>query len=167
MNRLELKLARDAVQALKVKYPPPHDLHKQLIWVDKRVHLASNRLERVEAEVEEIEEQIGLVDRWTKTSPEYIAAQESMKERKYHLTLDKLEHLVVQRLFELSKLNMSGTGTLFVACPYFKLKYTQATNFVRKSQRLSRNAPRQFAMLLRPTTPRQQNSRLQDQHSRG
>lgn len=36
-----------------------------------------------------------------------------MGERRYRLTLDKLERLVVQRLLELTKLGMSGVGTLF------------------------------------------------------
>jgi hypothetical protein len=44
----------------------------------------------------------------------YKDAQLLMTERKYRRALDELERLVVQRLFEMTKLGMSGVGKLLV-----------------------------------------------------
>lgn len=48
--------------------------------------------------------------RWTHDHPEYIATREYMLQRDYHRALDRIQQLVVQRLFELSKANLSGMG---------------------------------------------------------
>jgi hypothetical protein len=45
-----------------------------------------------------------------KGSPEYKHYQDEAHLLEYRSALDELERLVVQRLFELSKLGMSGTG---------------------------------------------------------
>lgn len=50
------------------------------------------------------------MDTWTADFPEYIRIQEYIKNKKYLRAVDTLEALVVQRLFELTKLNHSGTG---------------------------------------------------------
>ena len=41
---------------------------------------------------------------------EYNDALVFLKERKYRRALDKLEHLVVQQLLEMTKLGMNGIG---------------------------------------------------------
>ncbi|KAL0571876.1 hypothetical protein V5O48_010096 [Marasmius crinis-equi] len=56
----------------------------------------------------EIDNAIGT--RWSQNGPEYRAALSAMTGRKYRRALEKLERLVVQRLLEITKLNMSGTG---------------------------------------------------------
>ena len=61
-----------------------------------------------------LEKQLGIVDRWEPGSSEFQHYQEEAQLQDYHVALDELERLVVQRLFELSKLGMSGTGTLFL-----------------------------------------------------
>ena len=48
---------------------------------------------------------------WAPDSPEYNDAVLLATQRKYCRAVDKLERLVVQRLFELTKLGMSGVGT--------------------------------------------------------
>lgn len=52
--------------------------------------------------------------RWTPASPEYIETVKYIAERKYHRSLDKLHKLVIQRLFELHKLNLAQTGMFFL-----------------------------------------------------
>ena len=47
---------------------------------------------------------------WTPDSPEYNDALLHFTQRKYRRAVDKLECLVVQRLFEMTKLGMSGVG---------------------------------------------------------
>ena len=58
----------------------------------------------------QLEEELIIESRWTIDSPQYQEATAMMTERKYRRALDLLELLVVQRLFQLTKLGMSGTG---------------------------------------------------------
>jgi len=53
----------------------------------------------------------GINDRWTPDSDEWKKAIEYTKVRDYQKALDKLKALDVQRLFELSKMGLAGTGT--------------------------------------------------------
>jgi len=61
-------------------------------------------------EVLRLEEEYQIETRWATDSPEYQEALVLMNERKYRRGLDSLELLVVQRLFELTKLGMNGEG---------------------------------------------------------
>ena len=63
------------------------------------------------AELAAIETKMGVGARWQSTDAEYIATLKYIDERKYHRALDNLQRLVVQRLFELQKMNLSQTGT--------------------------------------------------------
>jgi len=57
-----------------------------------------------------LETELG-IDRWLdSTSPDYIEARKYYDTRKYHLALDKVESLVIQRLMELHKCNIRGTN---------------------------------------------------------
>ncbi|CAL1709575.1 unnamed protein product [Somion occarium] len=60
--------------------------------------------------VRRIEEVHGIVRRWTKDSEEYKNGLVVLTERKYRNAIDTLERLLLQRLLELTKLSMSGTG---------------------------------------------------------
>lgn len=66
---------------------------------------------RVNLEVCELEVKLGITDRWTPVTPQYTAALQHLRERKYRRVLEKLQRLVIQRLFELHKLNVAQTGT--------------------------------------------------------
>jgi hypothetical protein len=57
------------------------------------------------------EEEHGIEARWAPESPEYNDALLLYTQRKYRRAVDKLERLVVQRLFEMTKLGMNGVGT--------------------------------------------------------
>lgn len=50
------------------------------------------------------------IDRWNSNLPEWSRANKSKAARDYELAIDKLESLVVARMFELSKMNHAGTG---------------------------------------------------------
>ena len=76
----------------------------------------------INEEVCRIEEILGIEQRWTAESPQYMAALTVLHERKYRRALDNLERLVVQRLFELTKLGMSGVGEYHIyssMSPYY------------------------------------------------
>ncbi|KAJ7847108.1 hypothetical protein B0H14DRAFT_3867546 [Mycena olivaceomarginata] len=74
----------------------------------RRYRSSHSRHLGVEQEVSLFEEEHGIVDRWPPESKEYTDALLLISERKYRRCLDKLESLVVKRLFELTKLGMSG-----------------------------------------------------------
>ena len=60
-----------------------------------------------------MEDELGLSEeeRWKPGLKDYDDAFSELTHRQYHLALDNLERLVVQRLFELTKLRMSGLGS--------------------------------------------------------
>ncbi len=68
-----------------------------------------NRVNMLSAELDLMEEDLGIL-RWTKECMEYKEAFKLLNERRYRKALDNLERVMVQRLFELTKLGMSGLG---------------------------------------------------------
>ncbi len=58
----------------------------------------------------QMEEDLDIEHRWLPKSAEYQGALQELQSRKYRLALDNLERLVIQRMFELTKLGMSGIG---------------------------------------------------------
>ncbi|KAH9931426.1 uncharacterized protein B0H18DRAFT_1083452 [Fomitopsis serialis] len=56
------------------------------------------------------EKELDISVRWTPNSTEYQEACKLLTMRQYQRAVDELERLVVQRLFELTKLGMSGIG---------------------------------------------------------
>ncbi|KXN92083.1 hypothetical protein AN958_09786 [Leucoagaricus sp. SymC.cos] len=61
-----------------------------------------------------LEEILGLKEPWTSSSPDYQRAVALHSKRCYQECLNQLESLVVSRLFELTKINMSQTGNITV-----------------------------------------------------
>ncbi|KAF8515032.1 hypothetical protein BU17DRAFT_93915 [Hysterangium stoloniferum] len=64
----------------------------------------------LQKEVQNMEEHLDISERWTITSAQYQDVLKYMDQREFQLAIDKLEGLVVQRLFELTKANVSETG---------------------------------------------------------
>ncbi|KAJ3965393.1 hypothetical protein EV361DRAFT_966865 [Lentinula raphanica] len=64
------------------------------------------------ADVQTYEERLGLRrdQRWVKGSEEWRRAEDLVYNARYQKALDRLEGLIVQRIFELSRMNVSGTG---------------------------------------------------------
>ncbi|KAH9903426.1 hypothetical protein C8Q73DRAFT_674646 [Cubamyces lactineus] len=83
---------------------------RQINSVRTKARTAQARWEILELEVLRREEDLGIDKRWQPGEEKYDAAFRELGHRKYRLALDKLETLVVRRLFELSKLQLSGTG---------------------------------------------------------
>ncbi|KAJ7792184.1 hypothetical protein B0H14DRAFT_3160393 [Mycena olivaceomarginata] len=74
----------------------------------RRYQTTHNRVLGVEEAVVLFEEEHAIEDRWTPDSRQYKDALVMLGERKYQRALDRLELLVVKRLFELTKLGMSN-----------------------------------------------------------
>jgi len=53
-------------------------------------------------------------ERWTLDSPKWKHAESYVSIHEYQKALNKLEGLVIQRLFELAKMGLLGTGTQFI-----------------------------------------------------
>ena len=71
----------------------------------------------LQQELQQVEGQLDVGERWTPDSPEFLRAAEYLRIRTYQRAVDKLEGLVVQRLFELTKANVSQTGKHVVLIP--------------------------------------------------
>jgi len=63
-------------------------------------------------EVVAMEVKMSITTRWHPSTPEYINALRYMGRRDYEKAVDNLQRLVVQRLFELHKMNQSMNGTI-------------------------------------------------------
>ena len=86
--------------------------------LEQRRRLARERFDIAHADVVQMEIRLGIDRRWEPTDTEYLETMKYMNNHKYHRALDKLHQLVVLRLFELHRMNLSGTGRDFV-CFYF------------------------------------------------
>ncbi|KAG1720448.1 hypothetical protein EDB19DRAFT_1898470 [Suillus lakei] len=75
-----------------------------------RVDSSYAKLQHAEVLVAHCESLLSVDERWAIGGEEYNCFKEEATLGKYCAALDKLEHLVVMRLFELSKLSLSGTG---------------------------------------------------------
>ena len=62
------------------------------------------------AAVQVLECKLNITQRWTPDSVEWKQAAEKVSMRRYQHCIDALEGLVVARMFELTKMNMSQTG---------------------------------------------------------
>jgi hypothetical protein len=56
----------------------------------------------------DFETKLGIEIRWTPTHPEWAKTIKYISLRDYHRAIDRLEGLVVSRLFELAKMNQVG-----------------------------------------------------------
>ena len=59
---------------------------------------------------------LGITQRWIPGELRYNETLQYINERTYHRAIEKLHKLVIQRLFELHKLNIAGTGGSMFTC---------------------------------------------------
>ena len=63
--------------------------------------------------VQSLEVKMGILQRWGPDDAEWKQAVVMVGKRRYQRCLDALEGLIVARMFELTKMNMSQTGVSF------------------------------------------------------
>lgn len=91
--------------------PAPANIGDQLFLANACIKALSKKMSMAESEVEWLEKQLGFVGKqWLCDSEEYQGAVTKIEQQLYCKAVNELERLVVQQLFELGKLNMSGTG---------------------------------------------------------
>ena len=71
--------------------------------------------------VQELEMKLGVVLRWVPDCQEWKTAAVMAWKRRYQRCLDDLEGLIVSRMFELTKMNMSQTGVYLFLCTPLQL----------------------------------------------
>ncbi|KAG2741541.1 hypothetical protein P692DRAFT_20880086 [Suillus brevipes Sb2] len=106
------------------------------------------KLQHAEALVAHVEIQLALEARWEIGGPEYNQFKMEARLGKYRTALNELERLVVMRLFELSKVSLSGTG--------YKLRQQISKALQRRSEAI-RNAINRYniqAVALNPPCPK-------------
>jgi hypothetical protein len=111
----EWELARAATNNALTNITAPmtsSQLHNLVLQARHRVDSAYTKLQNAETLTCEIENNLNIQERWTISSPEYQKFHEENIRTDYQTALDELERLVVMRLFELTKMSMSGTGML-------------------------------------------------------
>lgn len=72
--------------------------------------VAAERYNQLMHDIVQMEVHLGITTRWQPADPAYIQTTKYMSERTYQRALDKLQQLVIQRLFELNRLNLAATG---------------------------------------------------------
>jgi hypothetical protein len=88
-----------------LNYDPARDHSKK-----RALRHAEEVVARHLASVQDLEEKLNVDVRWKMESPEWIAAVKLLKEKRFSDALNTLELLIVQRIFELTKINQSQTG---------------------------------------------------------
>ncbi|KIY61650.1 hypothetical protein CYLTODRAFT_337237, partial [Cylindrobasidium torrendii FP15055 ss-10] len=78
--------------------------------LEQQRRTVENRVVKFEGQALHLEKALGLPRRWNKNDAEYKQANVNIVEREYKLAVNHLEALVVSRIFELTKMNMSQTG---------------------------------------------------------
>lgn len=104
---MKLNTARDVWQILTPDNPTLSASAASL--ETKRRHALENRDKDLQV-VQELETKLGVVLRWVPDRQEWKTAAVMAGKRRYQRCLDDLEGLIVSRMFELTKMNMSQTG---------------------------------------------------------
>jgi hypothetical protein len=86
------------------------DMTKATRRVETQRRHAMELREKALAAVQALEVRLSIHEHWTLGGAEWEAAARLVGRRRYQRTLDKLEGLIIARMFELTKMNMSGTG---------------------------------------------------------
>ncbi|KAF8828050.1 hypothetical protein HHX47_DHR4001030 [Lentinula edodes] len=122
----ELAALEQSYTAFRIQEPedfeqlPPHSSYSSGLSETRKTETCRRFLgekrDNVLWEILQMESQMDVRRRWTPLDSEYKAALKYMTEHKYLQALENLHLLVIKQLFEMHKLNMSGTG--FTGTPY-------------------------------------------------
>ncbi|KAL0058498.1 hypothetical protein AAF712_014815 [Marasmius tenuissimus] len=120
---------------------------KQLISLQTRSRTALDRYKATLDTLLDFENDNNFFRRWEPLDDEYQQTLTAMRGRNYGRALDKLERLVMQRLLELTKLNMSGVGYKQ------REKISQALRARAKAIQTALDAYNEAARLMDPPRP--------------
>ena|ERR1700761_3800777 len=83
---------------------------KQTRRLETQLRHARERYDKALEAVQDLEVRLDITTRWTPGTEAWQKACAMVAKREYQRALDKLQALVISRMFELSKMNMAGTG---------------------------------------------------------
>ena len=83
------------------------------VAIDRELRLINSRLERAARAVDDTERVLAIEKRWERFDTEYRKILEYIDNKKFVRTVEELQGLVVSRLMELDKVNLSGSGMCF------------------------------------------------------
>jgi len=84
--------------------------------------------------VADLEAKLNIERTWTEDDPEYREVEKYLRHQEFHRALDRVQQLVVQRLFEMSKANIAGMGKLLIVIStMFYIMITQVTKCEHQS----------------------------------
>lgn len=92
--------------------------------------------------VQALELKLEIPRRWTSEDAEWQEAGRLVAMRKYQMALDVLEGLIVARMFELTKMNQSQTGSCHVYSTLATTNFIQAMHFASISARRCKHGHR-------------------------
>lgn len=99
-----------SINARFVYCDPTKPKSKEEKEIEKRHRQTVENIRRTLETVQRYETRLGIRERWVRGSDEWSRHESMFRNRQYQRCLDDLERLVVSRMFELTKMNMSGTG---------------------------------------------------------
>jgi hypothetical protein len=118
MHRIKLNAAREVWQNLTPTNPTLSASAASL--ETKRRHTLENR-DKDLLVVQDLEMKLGVTSRWLPDCQEWQMAAVMAGKCRYQRCLDDLEGLIVSRMFELTKMNMSQTGEYIFFCTFHQL----------------------------------------------
>ncbi|KAK7435868.1 hypothetical protein VKT23_019399 [Stygiomarasmius scandens] len=104
--RKVLSEARSVIQ----QYDPNDPSDKTALAVERKMRQEREKEWMLLEDVQGLETRLEIKDRWLSESEDWKRAEEMARKLEYQKTVDRLEGLVVARLFELARMNMAGTG---------------------------------------------------------
>ncbi|KAF8203394.1 hypothetical protein K438DRAFT_1580548, partial [Mycena galopus ATCC 62051] len=104
-----------ALRAVTQFLPAPTDANyedavKETRRIETQRRHALEVTEKSLATIQDLELRLGITTRWVPGSEEWVKAGKMVSSRRFQRALDQLQGLIVARMFELTKVNMSGTG---------------------------------------------------------
>lgn len=111
LNRAKWDLAHESTNnaLTEVNIGSLEQMNDALKQAHIRVDSLYSKLQNTEMLVAHCEVVLSVDQRWVIGGKEYNCFKDEVTLSKYHAGLDELEHLVIMRLFELSKLSLLGT----------------------------------------------------------
>ncbi|KAJ3522209.1 hypothetical protein NM688_g8906 [Phlebia brevispora] len=119
-------------------YLPPSKMTARVLEIvqtsqalDSRSRRLATKVDKLDLRARDMEDKMGIEQRWRPDDDQYQEVMKYSAERKFQRAFNHLHKLVVQRLFELQKLYISGTG--------YKMR-TQLAKSLQSRCRAIRNA---------------------------
>ena len=90
----------------------PHLKQKRNVSAEMKLKHAQENVAKGTVAIQDFEEKLGVGKHWVPEDAEWKKAGTIVNWQQYQCCLDDLEQLVISRIFELTKMNMSQTGEL-------------------------------------------------------